>query len=216
MKSFATVLLFAVLVVAGSLPTAAQVSSIDYVGYGWESGQAAVTDEFNFLGVASSVDAAFGVNPGTEELTIFVRDLINAGGTDFGGVIVTPYTGGYMEIYRDTAQDADWGVNPPNLTAPSTFSNGELFFAGEFTDMTMYVYPNGSGSFESHLNGIGGTMIDGSCTGCVYSWGGAFGPESEAQLIEGYTLQIDGVLEVDAAVSTDETHWDAVKALFRN
>lgn len=215
-KSLTKTLLLAISLVAlFALPATAQINSIDYVGYGWTTGVAkAVGDEFNFVGAASALDDAFGVDLLTEELTFHVYGLTVASEVDMSGTLVQTYTGGFMEIYQDPSMNSDFGINPPNPTAPSTFNDGTLFFSGEFVDMTMIILPTGNGSFEGNLNGTGGTMIDGSCNGCVYTWGGAFVADSGAQLPEGYDMQVDGVLEIDAAVATDEVSWDAVKALY--
>lgn len=210
-------LLLALLLVAlFAFPASAQVNSIDYLGYGWNTSVVkTVGDEFNVVATAVSLDAAFGVDLLTEELTFYVYGLIVATEMDMSGTLIQTYSGGHMEIYRDAAMNADFGVNPPNPTAPSTFNDGTLFFSGDFVDMTMLITPTGNGTFEGNLNGTGGTMIDGSCSGCVYTWGGAFTTAAaNAQVPEGYDMQVDGVLEIDAAVSTDEVSWDAVKALY--
>ncbi len=213
-----TLVLAAFLVALFALPAFAQIHSVDYVGYGWDSGVPgkALGDEFHFVGIADYVDPVFGVDLGTEELTFHVFGLLVVSEVDLGGTLMVTYSGGYMEIYQDGAMNADWGINPPNLTAPGTFSDGSLFFSGEFTDMTLFHFPGGGGNFEGNLNGIAGTMIDGSCTGCVYTWGGTFSTDAGAQIPEGYSLQVDGVLEIDAAVSTDEASWGSVKALYNN
>lgn len=218
-KSFMKALVLAASLVAlFAVPAAAQIHSIDYVGYGWTTGgpTKAIGDGFDFVGVADYVDPVFGVNLAAEELTFHVYGLLVVSEVDLGGTLMVTYSGGYMEIYQDGAMNADWGINPPNLTAPATFADGSLFFAGEFTDMTMFVFPSGGGNFEGNLNGIAGTMIDGSCTGCVYTWGGAFSTDAGAQIPEGYGLQVDGVLEIDAAVSVDQAAWGSVKALYNN
>ena len=218
-KSLPKFLLFAALLIAVfALPAYAQIGAIDYIGYGWETNSLAKVagDELHFVGVADYLDPIFEVDLGVDELTFHVFGLVSAGDVDLGGFTMVNYIGGYMEIYQDSSKNADWGINPPNLTVPSTFSDGTLFFSGVFTDMVMFIGPEGNGTYEGNLNGIAGTMIDSSCTGCVYTWGGAFWGASGAQLIEGYSLQVDGMLEVDAAVATDVTTWGSVKAIYSN
>lgn len=217
-KSFTKKLVLAISIASlFAVPAAAQMHAIDYVGYGWTSGAAkAIGDEFLFVGAASQVDPIFEIDLLSEELTFYVYGLLVAAETDLGGTLMVTYSGGYMEIYQDAAMNSDFGINPPNPTVPSTFTDGTLFFSGEFTDMTMFIFPDGNGTFEGNLNGIAGTMIDGSCTGCVYTWGGSFYVDSGAQIPEGYDMQLDGVLEIDAAVPADEASWDSVKALYRN
>ena len=199
-----------------TLPAAAQVRVIDYIGYGWETGLSA-GDEFHFLGLSDFVDPIFGVDLGTEELTLHVTGLVVLSSIPVGGgTTMISYSTGTMEIYQDAAQDSDWGINPPNASAPGSFVNGDLFFAGELIDLVMFRHADGTGYFTGNLNGTGGSMIAGSCSNCVYSWGGTFSSGSGAQLIEGYSMQVDGVLEVDEAVSTDSAAWGSVKALYSN
>ncbi len=212
-------ILVGISIVLFSFPAFAQVHTIDYIGFGWEDGgfpNSEVGDELHFVGLVDYLDPEFGVDLGTEYLTFYVYGLLSQGEVDLGYWTMANFTGGYLEIYKDTVHNADWGINPPNATVPSAFLDGELFFAGSFTDFVLFITPDGGGSFEGNLNGISGSMIDSSCTGCVYLWGGAFTWASGAQLIEGYDLQIDGALDVDAAVATEPMSWDSVKSLFNN
>jgi len=206
------------LVVAFAIPAFGQASAIDYYGFAWETDgfpPSDVGDVLVFTGVGNAADPVFGVDLETEELTFYMYDLASTGSMDIGGgTLMINYTGGYLEIYRDAAMNADWGISPPNPTSPSTFVDGVLFFQGSFNAMTVFLNPAGDGSYEGSLDGIGGTMIDDVCTGCVYTWGGNFTPPSGAQIPEGYDIQIDGVFEIEEAVSTEDTSWGSVKALF--
>lgn len=207
-----------VLVVAFAMPTFGQVAAIDYYGFAWETGGFPPSnpgDDLILAGVGDDADPIFGVNLGTEELTFYMSALTSSGEIDMGGgVLMINYIGGSLEIYRDGGMNADWGIAPPNPTAPSTFVDGTLFFMGTFTSMTVFLNPDGSGAFEGNLDGVGGTMIDSICSDCVYTWGGSFTPPSGAQIPAGYDLQVDGVFEIDRAVSTEDSSWGSVKALF--
>jgi hypothetical protein len=198
-----------------------QTASIDYFGYAWEDGgfpPSIPGDSFVFTGVAVSADPVFGVNigsGGTEELTFYMYDLISTGEIPIGGgTQMINYVGGYLEIYRDVAQNADWGISPPNPTSPSTFVDGSLFFRGSFNSLTIFLSPAGDGAYEGTLDGLSGEVIDSVCTGCVYTWGGNFTPPSGAQIPDGYDIQIDGVFDIEEAVSTENSSWGSVKALF--
>jgi len=215
-----SILILATLAMAGlAVPALGQAPAIDYLGYGWEDGGFPPSDPGDVLYVTCvgvSADPVFGVDLGTEELTVYIYGLTSTGGVDIGGgTIMVNYTGGYLEIYRDGAMNADFGVNPPNGTAPSTFMDGELFFKGEFIDFVAFLGPTGGGSFEGNLNGIGGSMIDSVCNGCAYTWGGEFTTDAGAQIIEGYDLQIDGVFEIEEAVPVESATWGNLKALYR-
>lgn len=202
-----------------SVPAFAQVASIDYIGFGYETGGIFPSDpgdELVIAAIADWVDAEFGVDLGIDELTFHVYGLTSAGQIDAGGTTVVNYVGGYLEIYQDSSKNADWGVNPPNATSPGTFTDGSLFFQGSFNDFTLFFTPDGNGAFEGSLDASGGTMIDGSCADCVYSWGGSFTRDAGAQIPGGYHLQIDGVFQIDSAVSSETSNWGSVKALFNN
>jgi len=202
-----------------AVPAMAQVARIDYLGYGFETGgilPSQAGDELVIEAVATNADAVFQVNLGTTELTFHVSGLISTGEVVSAGMTTVNYTGGTLEIYEDAAQNADWGVNPPNPTAPATFTDGSLFFSGTFTSFTLYFASGGYGSFEGNLDGVGGSIIDGTCNGCVYTWAGSFTPDAGAQIPAGYDLQIDGGFQIDSAVDTETASWGSVKALFNN
>lgn len=200
-----------------AIPASAQVAKIDYLGFGYETGGILPSypgDELVIEAVGTSADAVFGVDLGVTELTFHVSGLISTGEILSGGVTTVNYTGGMLEIYQDAAMNADWGTNPPNPTAPATFTDGDLFFQGAFTSFTLYFASGGYGSFEGDLDGLAGSAIDGSCNGCVYTWAGAFTTDAGAQIPAGYDLQIDGVFQIDSAVATETASWGSVKALF--
>ncbi|MFH2051850.1 MAG: hypothetical protein ABIK96_05210 [bacterium] len=214
------VLVGALLPALFAVPALGQVYSVDYLGYAWETGgilPSDAGDELVIVSVADYVDPAFGVDLGIDELTFHVYGLVSGGETDFLGNTMINYAGGYLEIYQDPSRNADWGVNPPNATAPGSFTEGSLFFRGAFTAFTLFFDPSGSyGSFEGTLDGLAGSIIDDVCSDCVYTWGGAFTLDAGAQIPQGYDLQIDGVFEIDAAVSSESASWGSVKALFNN
>ena len=128
-----------VLVIAFAIPSFGQTSIIDYIGYAWETGgfpPSDVGDVMTFTGVADAADPIFGVDIGefgTEELTFYMYDLISTGAVDIGGgTLMISYSGGFLDIFRDPARNADWRIAPPNGTSPSSFIDGSLFFRGSF------------------------------------------------------------------------------------
>jgi hypothetical protein len=211
-------LLFATIVLAlAAVPAAAQVATIDYYGFGWETGGIPPSnpgDVLTFTGVADFVDPVFGVSLGSAEITFHAHDLISTGEVPLGGGnVVIAYTGGTLDVYVDPAQNADWGVFPPNGTSPSSFVDGDLLFSGNFSSFSLFFTSAGDGAFEGNLDGVAGSILNGGCTDCAFTWGGAFTPDV-AQVPDGYDLQIDGQFEVDLAVPTQETGWGHVKALY--
>ncbi len=163
------------------------------------------------------MDAIFGYDLDLGEVTFHAYDLISTGEVDIGGgVMMTNYSGGFLDLYWDPGEDADWGVNPPNATVPSTFNNGLLLFRGSFIYMTMFMDPAGNGAYEGAFDGLLGEFLDDVCSDCAYTWGGAFTRTAGAQIPEGYDLQIDGVFELDGAVGNENSTWGDVKSLYGN
>ncbi|MBU8871713.1 MAG: hypothetical protein KOO60_12675 [Gemmatimonadales bacterium] len=219
-KSLSRLFVFiAVFIALLALPAYSQIQQIDYIGFGWETGgfpASEVGDELSFTGIVDYLDPGFEVDLVDYQMTFHVYGLLSQGEIDMGYWTMINYSGGYLEIYQDSNHNGDFGINPPNATSPNSFVDGELFFAGEFTDFVLFFTPDGNGSFEGNLNGINGSMLESSCEDCVYLWGGAFTWAASAQLIEGYDLQIDGALDVDAAVASEPTTWGSVKALYND
>jgi len=201
-----------------AVPAFAQAPAIDYVGYSWETGgfpPSVAGDELVCLGVTSNLDPIFGVDLGVDELTFHLYGLISTGEVPLGGgMVMVTYTGGMMDVWRDGAQNADWGLNPPNPTAPASFVDGTLFFRGAFNDFTVFMLGDGSGSFEGTLNGLGGEVLGDLCTDCAYTWGGTY-TQLSAQVPDGYDMQMDGELLIEGSVAEDVQTWSGVKALFR-
>ncbi len=211
-------LVVAAALIAFAAPTFAQ-PAIDYVGYSWETGGFPASDPGDVLiclGVTSNLDPIFGVDLGVDELTFHLYDLVSTGEIDLGGgMFMVTYTGGMMDVWRDGAQNADWGVNPPNATAPASFTDGTLFFQGAFIDFTLFMTAGGGGSFEGTLNGLGGEILGDFCSNCAYTWGGTFTQASGADIPAGYDMQMDGELLIEGSVANEDETWSGVKNLFR-
>jgi hypothetical protein len=204
--------------VAVSSPASAQTALVDYVGYGWETGGLVPSDpgdELTVLTVTSSIDPVFGADP-TSEVTIVITGLVSTGGFESGGVTTIAYTGGTLSMYEDPSNDFDWGINPPNGTAPTSFQNGDLLFEGAFTNFTLFLTADGTGAYEGDLDATGGSALATVCSNCAYSFAGVFTSETGAQVLEGYDVQVDGTLEVDSTIDGDASSFGAIKGLYGN
>ena len=217
--------LFAIaLVFAVAAPASAQnVILMDYSGFSYETGGLGDGDPSNpgdvlvITAVADQYDELFGVDPLSQEVTIYIYDLVSAGSFDDNGIERITYTGGRIEVYEDAVLNHDWGSNPPNGLL-TTFTDGQKLFEGEFTNFNLDIDSSGIGAYDGNIDGVGGTaaQICDNEADCAYTFGGAFTKPLATQMPDGYDLQITGTLEVDAAVDTDESSFSAVKSLFRN
>lgn len=211
-----------VVLVIGLAAPAYGIQIADYIGYAWLSaGWPPVNpgEEFDAVGVADGIDPLAGVDLGTEEVTFNIYGLqLAMVSNDDPAVGFTTYyfNGGTLDMYRDAAMNADYGVNPPNASSPSTFTDGTLLLHASFTSFGIIVDPSGAGSYGGAADGISGELIT-ACTGCIYTWGGTFSADIGAQIVEGYDLQLDGILDIDPAVPAQDTKaWGALKASYRN
>lgn len=198
---------------------------MDYSGYAYETGglgdglPSDPGDVLVLTGVADAYDDLFGVQPTSQEVTIYIYDLVSDGGFTDGEFLRIAYSGGRIEVYEDAVLNHDWGTNPPNPEL-SSFTDGQLLFSGDFTrfnlDLKIAGIGAGSGGYSGDIDGVGGTAAE-LCDGaqdCAYTFGGAFGKPLNVQLPDGYDVQIVGTLEVDAAVDAQDNSFGAVKALF--
>jgi hypothetical protein len=156
-------LLFAVCAMALG-DAAAQNALIDYQGYAWETGgvpPSNATDVLSIVGVVDDLDTRLGVNLLLEEVTLYVTNLISSGQVDVGGGLLNiVYTGGTIELYRDPSKDHDYGITPPNATAPSSFTNGTLLLGGTLSSFFMYYDPStGTGAYEATAQFTSGTGL---------------------------------------------------------
>ncbi|MFH1842540.1 MAG: hypothetical protein ABIF77_04985 [bacterium] len=220
-KTVLSPLLTAMVVLLVAAPSMAEnLPIMDYYGFAWEDGGFLPSDPgdmLSFAGVVDNLHPIVGYDLADGEVTLVVSDLVSTGEVPGGpGITQVSYVGGTLSIYFDPAKNADWGTFPPNAVAPATFGEGTLLFQGNFTSFVAIITGNGIGVFDGTLDGVGGELLGQACTNCAYSWGGIFTMHSGAQLPDGFQLQLDGTLEVNAAVPAQESTWGSVKALYSN
>jgi hypothetical protein len=201
----------------------AQNALIDYQGYAWETGGFPPSDPLdvlNIVGVVDALDTRFGINLLAEEVTLHVTNLTSAGGVDIGGgVLSVAYAGGTIDLWRDPSMDHDYGINPPNATAPTSFTNGSLFLGGTFVNFFLFFDPaTSSGVYEgsvSFTSGSGLTTLN-QLNANGYTFGGVLDTNSSGgNLPEGYDLQVDGTIEVEVRVGVEQKTWKEIKDLYR-
>jgi len=221
MKKLSLLSAAAALLLGGS--AAAQNALIDYQGYAWETGGIPASnagDVLSFVGVVDAIDVRFGVNFASEEVTLHVTGLSSGGEVNLGGGLLSvAYSGGTIELYRDPSRNHDYGITPPNATAPSTFVDGTLFLGGTLSNFVLFLdTTTGSGAYESSANftsGSGLTTLN-QLQANGYTFGGVLNSSaSGGNNPAGYDLQVDGTIEVEVIVGVQEKTWGAMKNLYR-
>lgn len=208
-------------VMAGSAQ--GQNALIDYQGYAWETGGVPPSlpgDVLSIVGVVDNLDPRFGINLLVDEVTLSVANLTSTGQVDIGGGILSiAYVGGSIDLYQDPSQDHDYGTNPPNATAPSTFTNGTLFLGGTFTSFFLYFDPStGSGAYEGNVvfNAGSGLAALNQLNANGYTFGGVLNTNaSGGNVPQGYDLQADGTIEVEVRVGVEQKSWSTIKDMYR-
>lgn len=200
----------------------AQNALIDYQGYAWETGGFPVSnagDVLSIVGIVDALDSRFGINLALEEVTLHASGLTSTGQVDLGGGLLSiAYNGGTIELYRDPSLDHDFGVNPPNPTAPPTFVNGSLLLGGTLDSFFMfYDSATGSGAFEANASftaGSGLTTLN-QLQANGYTFGGTLDTGASGGNVPlGYDLQVDGVIEVEVIVGVQQKNWSQIKSLY--
>jgi len=137
----------------------------------------------------------------------------------FGGLLNIVYSGGTIELYRDPSKDHDYGITPPNATAPSTFTNGTLLLGGTLSSFFMYYDPStGTGAYEATAQFTSGTGLAAlnQLNADAYTFGGTLGNGAAGGNVpQGYDLQVDGVIEVTVPVGVQRQSWSGIKEMYR-
>jgi hypothetical protein len=160
-------------------------------------------------------------SPDEYQYTIYMDDLVSAGEVDIGGgTFYITYDGGFVDIVAQRYDDPgytmpDYGIEPPNATAPSTFTDGEIYLHGYFYMFYMLYYPSlHVGNFEGLINWTLHPDL-----------GELFNPEGNvfagtvdplmAPVPDGYDFEMDGHVTFDPTIPNELKSWGGVKNLYR-
>lgn len=214
MKKATTVLL---LLLAAVTPALAQETILHMSGNSWETGAfppSNLGDELQAVGILNDIEAPLVWDTANYSYTWYVRDLSSLGEVIVGTTRVVTYGGGALTIYVDfLPSNHDYGVNPPNATSPSTFTDGfSTYLDGFFTDFTLtFNHATNTGNFVGTLTFTGGDVFplltdpDGWTFGSNIA---GFGPT-------GYDLELNGDVYLQGPVSVEPNSWGQIKGLYR-
>ncbi|MGQ0721796.1 MAG: hypothetical protein ACT4PE_09520 [Candidatus Eiseniibacteriota bacterium] len=215
MKKVTTLLAVAALAVATN--AFAQASQILHVsGHSFETGgfpPSNAGDQLQAVGDLNDIDVPLVWDTANYSYTFHVRQLVSVGEVNISGTRVVGYTGGLFTIYVDwLPSNGNYGVNPPNGTSPSTFSDGiSTYLDGFFSDFTLtYNNITQSGSFTGTLNFTGGDVYP--LLSATNGW--TFGANLAGVSPTGYDLQMNGDVFL-TVVGVEESTWGGIKALYQ-
>ncbi len=227
MKQFALVLLLAVLGTVAPRPHAAQADTlfVYYIGYDYESPNPDPStfgepgSLYNSLGAAMDMGAPLVPDTTLNNYTFSIQGMSPTLVQNFGSFIVIDYAPGLFQVYEDSKTSgtaADFGVNPPNATAPSTFTDGTLFIQGQLTNFQIVLNTTtGSGSFNADFTVNGGSQLGNVPANQRTGWTFAGVTANEINRPSGYGHQVVGQVFLNAPVPAQARSWGAVKAQYR-
>lgn len=175
-------------------------------------------DEYRGVGFVTSFSTMFNGVTGAGEHTFALSNAVASGTSFVGGVLeVTFAPHARFRIYEDAANNGSYGVNPPNGTTPSTFTDGTLFLGADVNTMVLvYDYNTAQGNFEGLA-----TLDEGSALWVVApsrraGWvlGGQAG-QPNGSIPAGYVNQISGEMQIPSVVPAAHKTWGQIKTLYR-
>ncbi|MBD3163473.1 MAG: PEP-CTERM sorting domain-containing protein [Candidatus Eisenbacteria bacterium] len=180
-------------------PASALPLLMDYTGFSWSSDQAGETT-FQAVGV---VDGFLPGAPEPDEVyTYYLSDLVLDDQIDLGGgYFRRTYSGGSFAIYESTGggdRGYDYGIAPPDGSAPASFVDGTFWLGGSFGSFTMLVDQyHGLASFSGSGAYDGGAFYDDLEHSSFFTFAGMTRSNGSG-IPYGYEYRIDG--QLDAAV----------------
>jgi hypothetical protein len=222
-------LLFTLLI---AFPVGAQADDVFLLGFtgfdyqvaaGPDPDYLAVGNSYYSVGFVTSVGSLLEpyVNFTSDEQTYYLYDMVVATRFFDGGLLEVVFNSpGRMRCYSDPkagGTPAVYGINPPNATAPSTFTDGVVQLGGHILNFALvYDYNFNQGNFMGELHLDEGSNLAQIPTDQREGWvlGGLAGRPNET-VPEGYVNQVSGEIRVPFGTPTTHTTWGAVKALYR-
>jgi hypothetical protein len=183
---------------------------VDYRGHLYE--ETTVTA----VGTVQSLETPLTADLVTNEYTWVMEDLTAdpplSSMTSAGYVTLS---GGRFSIYEDPGKNADYGINPPNATAPATFQDGTLYLTGSFINLSMWWDPvNRMGNFDGVISFDGGSHLAEVNPSVYKGWTFAgVTTNPYAAIPEGYFQAVDGEVFI-APVPTEESTWGKIKNMY--
>jgi hypothetical protein len=194
----------------------ANVYLLDFQGYDyWEPAGC-----YNALGDVTGVNSDYlTFDYANNEYTFSLRNVCTAmvDSTSIPGMIIWSFNGGTVDVFEDAdpgGTHRDYGINPPNATAPSTFEDGTLVLGGDINTMTMlWNSMTGEGSLEGTMDLNRGSQLVNIPMNQRTGWTLAAlrDVQNPIPTPEGYFWQIDGYLEISDPIPTQKTSWGELK-----
>jgi hypothetical protein len=200
----------------------ADVFLADFLGYDYEDPDinpqfGGPGDWYNAIGLVTEVNPAFVTTTPGQEYTFQFFNLWPTLTETAGDFVFIYYTSGRVRIFEDNTTTATFGVNPPNATAPSTFTDGTLVLGASVNNFVITLDTvTGDGSFDGEVTFDEGSQLSNIPPGQRSGWtfaGLTSGPGTGTP--EGYDHQVDGEIRVQDPTPATPTTWGKLKATYQ-
>jgi len=203
----------------------AQSLLFDYVGFDFESPN---PDPIAFgepgsgyvgLGTVPVLGAPLVTNTALNEYTYVMQGFTPSGVIAFGSFEIVNYTTGVITLYEDPKSGgttADYGVDPPNSTAPTSFTDGTPILVGTLTNLQLVLdTTSGTGSYEAVFNVTGGSQLGNFPLNERTGWTFSGTTGNALNIPHGYAHQCDGQTFLNAPTAARRVTWGKLKAGYR-
>lgn len=225
MRRIVTPLLVAAFALLAFAPvTHAQTLLFDYVGFDYQTPNNVPFGDpgtsYTGIGTVPFLFAPLTSDTNNNEYTYVMSGLAPVGPPQvFGQFKIINYTAGTITLYEDAklgGSAADFGVNPPNPTVPTTFTDGTPILVGSLTNFQFVLdTASGTGSFEAVFTVTGGSQLGNFPLNQRKGWTFSGATVNALNIPQGYAHQVDGQTFLDAPVSSRKTSWGRLKAGYR-
>lgn len=210
------------LVAVAMIATAAfaNVFLLDFAGYDYWDPFTMPIDTigncYNAVGMVPQVnDSYLTFDYSLNEYTFSLQGVCLSAVDTVGTRVVYGFTGGTFDVYCDLLAGgtaADYGTNPPNATAPSSFEDGECVLGGDLSNFEITVdMGTGNADLYGNVTLVRGTQLGNIPVEQRNGWTLAGLRAGAPGTPDGYFWQIDGQLFIDAPVPVEESSWGSLK-----
>ncbi|HEY2956475.1 MAG TPA: hypothetical protein VGK89_14645 [Candidatus Eisenbacteria bacterium] len=211
----------------GMVPAArAQQLLFDYVGFDYEDPVlvpgtfGGIGNGYVGLGEVPVLASPLVSDQSTYEYTYVLTGLTATSRIVGGSFVVISYTGpGTLTVYEDsrsTGTPFDYGSNPPNPTAPSSFNDGTAILVGAITDFRYVLNTaTGSGSYDATFEVVGGTQYGNIPADERNGWTFAGATGNTSSIPPGYAHQVDGQTLLRLPTPVHVGSWGELKRKYR-
>jgi len=173
---------------------------------------------YNAVGYVPSVDSGYlNFDYGNYQYTFFLDSLCvaNVDSISVPGFYDITFTGGTFDVYCDSLSGgttADYGMNPPNATAPSTFIDGVNVLGGDLSQMEIvWEIAAGQGDLSGMVDLNRGSQLANIPPAQRNGWTVSGLQADTPGMPAGYNWQIDGTLYISEPIPTQKSSWGKLK-----